>query len=145
MRRTAVTRGGPLVAAGAILLPIVLVGCSLVSGPAIPAQLPSLPVQPPVDAAYDWFAAINDGDLALVAAHIAPERRKDMWRPDWFSLKFRDVRCELRQEAETTAWVQCTFSIASPPDDLADVTFWNIDFERQSPGPWLMVGYGWVP
>ena len=110
--------------------------------PAISGPLPTIEVQPPVDTAYAWFAAINDNDYPLALAHFVPADRSYMEWSSFGSVSFSDVTCNLISQASNAATVGCFFTVQNPPPDMQDDTGWSIDMERHTPGPWLIVDYG---
>jgi len=99
-------------------------------------------IQTPVGTALAWFQSVNTHDKSLALAHFASADRDKMEWSDFGSISFDNVQCQPEAETATTAAVRCTFAIRDPSPDVRSDTFWDIYFERQPSGPWLITDYG---
>jgi hypothetical protein len=100
-------------------------------------------VQSPVDTAYAWFRAIDDGDGPLVMAQFASDAPG---RSGWDgppSDIFQQVRCQLNSETATAATVACSFTVREDWSGFPAGNFsMGVEMVRQPPGPWLIYDYG---
>jgi hypothetical protein len=97
-----------------------------------------------VEEATSWFEAVNAKDRTASLAYFIPQ---DRFLADWNGgdvshwPTFTNVNCISISSASSTAGVRCTFESRGDPSSAGD-TFWSIDMQRASGGPWLITDYG---
>jgi hypothetical protein len=126
------------------VLAILLAGCGSLSWNT--KGLPTIPVQTPVATVQSWFAAINARKQSLALAHFAPADYQMMEWSSW-GPRFKNVHCSLLRgvgpPTATSAVVRCTYDTINDPDaGMSNQNFWDVDLQRDPPGPWLIDNYG---
>jgi hypothetical protein len=96
-----------------------------------------------VEESASWFGAVNAKDRTASLAYFIPQ---DRYLADWTGgvshwPTFTNVKCSSTSSASSTASVRCTFQSHGDPSSAGD-TFWTIDMQRTTGGPWLINSYG---
>jgi hypothetical protein len=130
------------VVAALTLAALVVAGCSSTPSASTVNHMPSSHFTA-VEESASWFGAVNAKDRTASLAYFIPQ---DRYLADWTGgvshwPTFTNVKCASISSASSTASVRCTFESHGDPSSAGD-TFWSIDLQRTSGGPWLINSYG---
>jgi hypothetical protein len=142
-RLLAVPRSPKGVATGFALTALIAAGCSSTPSASMMNHMPSSNLTA-VEESASWFEAVNAKDRTASLAYFIPQ---DRFLADWNGgdvshwPTFANVNCRSISRTSSTASVRCTFASHGDPSSAGD-TFWSIDLQRASGGPWLINSYG---
>jgi len=130
----------------AVLVMLVMLGSIVLAACSAGAANPQVS-ETSVQAAQNWFGAINAKDLHQVDAAMTGSTANPQasgwssWPPSEWST-FGDVHCHRVHLRVSGTYVHCSFAESASPSEGNPDTFWTLTMIESPGGRWLVQGYG---